>query len=154
MEDLSDKRSVCSRPCLERSNSFSTFYLPSEVRSVLCPAALLTLVVKRMGEYIPVHYRRVSYLSYDLAYDRYYTESQTLPAAELLARQERKTDKLLKLIYSFLSLNKSFKTKAKTDLDLDEKRSKLPDYFTEKKKECAEVKVQDERKMEEKKSKY
>ena len=51
-------------------------------------------------------------------------------------------------------MNKSFKTKAKTDLDLDEKRSKLPDYFTEKKKECAEVKVQDERKMEEKKSKY
>ena len=41
-----------------------------------------------MGEYIPVHYRRVSYLSYDLAYDRYYTESQRLSAAELLARQE------------------------------------------------------------------
>jgi len=137
MEDQSDKRSVCSRPCLERSNSFSTFYLPSE----------------RMGEYIPVHYRRVSYLSYDLAYDRYYTESQTLPAAELLARQDRKTAKLFKLIYSFLSLNKSFKTKAKTDLDLDEKRSKLPDYFTEKKKECSEVTVQHERMIEEKKNK-
>ena len=110
-----------------------------------------------MGEYIPVHYRRVSYLSYDLAYDRYYTESQTLPAAELLARQDRKTDKLLKLISSFLSLNKSFKTKAKTDLDLDEKgnitRSKLPDYFTAR-KEGSEVKVQHDKMTEEKKHKY
>ena len=47
-----------------------------------------------MGEYIPVHYRRVSYLSYDLAYDRYYTESQRLSAAELLARQENNSGKL------------------------------------------------------------
>ena len=53
-------------------------------------------------------------------------------------------------------MNKSFKTKAKTDLDLDEKgnitRSKLPDYFTEK-KEASEVKAHD-KVIEEKKNKY
>ena len=54
-------------------------------------------------------------------------------------------------------MNKSFKTKAKTDLDLDEKgnitRSKLPDYFTAK-KEGSEVKVQHDKMTEEKKNKY
>ena len=51
-------------------------------------------------------------------------------------------------------MNKSFETKAKTDLDLEEKRSKLPDYFTEKKKkECSKVEVQPERMLEEKKTK-
>ena len=107
-----------------------------------------------MGEYIPVYYRRVSYLSYDLAYDRYYTESQRLSAADLLARQGNKS---VKLEFSFFfSLNKSFKTKAKSELDLDDKgyiqRSKLPDYFTEK-KEASEVKVHDKM-IEEKKNKY
>ena len=43
-------------------------------------------VDQRMGEYVPIHYRRVSSDKYDLAYDRYYTESQTITAAELLAR--------------------------------------------------------------------
>ena len=54
-------------------------------------------------------------------------------------------------------MNKSFKTKAKTDLDLDEKgnitRSKLPDYFTAR-KEGSEVKVQHDKMTEEKKNKY
>ena len=54
-------------------------------------------------------------------------------------------------------MNKSFKTKAKTDLDLEEKgniqRSKLPDYFTEK-KEGSEAKVQHVKTIEEKKTKY
>ena len=50
-------------------------------------------------------------------------------------------------------MNKNVKTKAKTDLDLDEKgQRKLPDYFTEK-KQGSEVKVQHERKMEEKQNK-
>ena len=53
-------------------------------------------------------------------------------------------------------MNKTFKTKAKSDLDLDDKgyiqRSKLPDYFTEK-KEASEVKVHDKM-IEEKKNKY
>ena len=49
-----------------------------------------------MGEYVPVHYRRVSSDKYDLAYDRYYTESQSLSAAELLN-----------------SLNRNCQTKAK-----------------------------------------
>ena len=45
---------------------------------------------------MPVHYRRVSSDKYDLAYDRYYTESQSLSAAELLN-----------------SLNRNCQTKAK-----------------------------------------
>ena len=53
-------------------------------------------------------------------------------------------------------MNKSFKTKAKSDLALDDKgyiqRSKLPDYFTEK-KEASEVKAHD-KVIEEKKNKY
>ena len=47
---------------------------------------MICTVDQRMGEYVPIHYRRVSCDKYDLAYDRYYTESQTITAAELLAR--------------------------------------------------------------------
>ena len=47
---------------------------------------MIFIVDQRMGEYVPIHYRRVSCDKYDLAYDRYYTEYQTNTAAELLAR--------------------------------------------------------------------
>ena len=87
MEDSSDRRSVSSRAGVGRSNSFSTFYMPSKVGHSVSVES--QTVDQRMGEYVPIHYRRVSCDKYDLAYDRYYTEYQTNTAAELLARWDR-----------------------------------------------------------------
>ena len=86
MEEQSDRRWVSSRPGVGRSHSFSTFYMPSKVETMCQCQYMIYTVDQRMGEYVPIYYRRVSCDKYDLAYDRYYTESQTITAAELLAR--------------------------------------------------------------------
>jgi len=90
--------SISAKSSLRRTHSLNTFYLPS----------------KRMGEYIPVRYTRVSPAwceKYDLAYDRYSSDSINNASTIL------KT-----------SLQKSSSHERKSD-----SITRLPEYFKEKK---------------------